>query len=226
MSDPADSSDSADSVDSADPARRPTAGERISDPRRVRALAHPLRLTLLDLLGDGELTATQCSQATGESPANCSFHLRNLAKYGYVVPGERRGKEKPWKLAARSREIRPDHGDPESIRAVAAIAAVALDREVERVRAWIDRAGVEDPAWVDSSTINTSTTWATLEEYEEISDVLRHLADRFAGRNEDPQLRPPGARPIRILSVNAVDVEREERAPNRGAGPTTDGAQR
>ncbi|MAT07219.1 MAG: hypothetical protein CL424_19475 [Acidimicrobiaceae bacterium] len=207
-----------------EPESGPRLGERISDPRRVRALAHPLRLRLLDLLSDGELTATQCAEATGESPANCSFHLRNLAKYGYIVPGERRGKEKPWKLATRSRDIRPDLGDSESIGAVAAMAVIALEREVDRVKAWIDCAATEEPAWVDSSTINTSSTWVTLEEYEEISRELRQLTARFAGRTEDPNLRPPGARPIRVLGVNAVDVERERRVapqrPESGAGCT------
>lgn len=216
----------ADDGPDADSDRTAGSGERISDPRRVRALAHPLRLTLLDLLADGELTATQCAEATGESPANCSFHLRNLAKYGYIVPGERRGREKPWALASRSREIRPDLGDRESIRAVAAMAALAVDQEADRLRTWIERVIVEEPAWVDASTINTSSTWATLEEYEELSAVLRHVMDRFAGRNEDPQLRPPGARPIRVLSANYVDADRERRAGGRGTGLATGEAQR
>ena len=52
-----------------------------SDPATMRALAHPLRLDLLDLLGDGPLTATQCAEATGESVASCAYHLGTLAKY-------------------------------------------------------------------------------------------------------------------------------------------------
>ena len=59
----------------------------ISEPERVRALAHPLRLALLDFLEDGgEATATRCAEATGESVASCSFHLRILAKYGFMAP--------------------------------------------------------------------------------------------------------------------------------------------
>jgi DNA-binding transcriptional ArsR family regulator len=189
---------------------------QISDPRRVRALAHPLRWTLLELLADGEMTATECADATGESPASCSFHLRSLAKYGYITAGERRGRERPWRLATRSRDIRPDHDDRSSVRAVAEIAVVALDREVDRVRAWIERAGVEDPEWIDSSTITTASTWVTAAEFAELSSAIQRLTEPFEGRNEDPARRPEGARPVRILGVSHVDVAREARlGPDR-----------
>ena len=60
----------------------------IADARSMRALAHPLRLRLLEYLAlRGPLTATQCAELVGESPASCSFHLRQLAKYGFVEAG-------------------------------------------------------------------------------------------------------------------------------------------
>jgi DNA-binding transcriptional ArsR family regulator len=55
--------------------------EPLTDARTIRALAHPLRLRMLDLLAErGPLTATRLSEYVGESPANCSFHLRTLAR--------------------------------------------------------------------------------------------------------------------------------------------------
>jgi DNA-binding transcriptional ArsR family regulator len=185
--------------------------ERITNARRVRALAHPLRLELLDMLRDGELTASECAERTGESPASCSFHLRTLAKYGYIERGDQRGREKPWRLVSRSRELRPDYDDPASVRAVGAMATVALDQQIAHVRALIDRLADEPSVWVDSSTITSSALWATREELAEISDTLQHIADRFHGRNEDPRLRPIDARPIRVLGVAVVDVAREQR---------------
>jgi hypothetical protein len=73
-----------------------------SDPVQVlRALAHPLRLRLLQLAAaEGVVTSTTASRTTGESTANCSFHLRLLAKYGFLeqgAAGDRR--EKPWQVA-------------------------------------------------------------------------------------------------------------------------------
>ena len=55
----------------------------------MRALAHPVRLALLEVLADaGQLTATEAGERIGESPANASFHLRQLAKYGFVEEAE------------------------------------------------------------------------------------------------------------------------------------------
>ena len=71
----------------------------LTDPKAIRALAHPLRWGLLEALSHaGTLTATQASEMLGESPANCAFHLRTLAKYGFVEEaGGGRGRERPWR---------------------------------------------------------------------------------------------------------------------------------
>jgi hypothetical protein len=67
------------------------------DPMALRALAHPLRWKLLDLLGSEEsATATRCAEVIGHSVASCGYHLGILAKYGYVEPV-------PDRVAGRSR---------------------------------------------------------------------------------------------------------------------------
>jgi DNA-binding IclR family transcriptional regulator len=43
-------------------------------------------------------TATQLAERVGESPANCSWHLRQLARYGFVEEaGGGTGREGPWR---------------------------------------------------------------------------------------------------------------------------------
>jgi predicted transcriptional regulator len=80
----------------------------LTDPKAIRALAHPVRWALLDALDQaGTLTATQASEMLGESPANCAFHLRTLAKYGYVEEaGGGRGRERPWRPSSATRLAR------------------------------------------------------------------------------------------------------------------------
>jgi DNA-binding transcriptional ArsR family regulator len=74
----------------------------ITDPRAMRALAHPVRLDLLAALSAGPLTATQCAERVGESPQSCSYHLRTLAKHGFIEHAEAgNGKERPWQKVAR-----------------------------------------------------------------------------------------------------------------------------
>ena len=83
---------------------RPEAQRSLTDPKAMRAIAHPVRLALLELFEVmPTLTATQASEALGESPANCAFHLRTLAKYGFIrEAGGGKGRERPWTAAQRS----------------------------------------------------------------------------------------------------------------------------
>lgn len=184
----------------------------ISDPVRIRALTHPLRLELLDVLGDGPATATECAAATGESVASCSFHLRTLAKYGFIEPAERRGREKPWKLASPGTDVRPDDADPESVHAVGAMAQVYLEHGAEALRAWLSRLPSEPPEWVHATTLTGSSFWATSDELADLSKALQTMADRFRTRNHDPEQRPPGARPVRLFAAAHVDVDKERRS--------------
>ena len=71
----------------------------------LKALSHPLRLDLLEAVTiHRQLTATQAAEIVGESPANCSWHLRQLAKYGFLeeVPGTT-GRQRPWHVGVRAR---------------------------------------------------------------------------------------------------------------------------
>ncbi|MGY1593052.1 helix-turn-helix domain-containing protein [Geodermatophilus sp. SYSU D00708] len=77
----------------------------VRDPRVLRALAHPLRATLLGLLrAEGPSTASKLGQRLGESSGATSYHLRQLASFGLVeeVPGEGTGRERWWRALHRS----------------------------------------------------------------------------------------------------------------------------
>lgn len=181
---------------------------QITDPQRIRALAHPLRIELLDHLASvSEATATECAERTGESVASCSFHLRMLAKYGYIEPAEPRGREKPWRLASRSRTISADWEDPASIAAAGELALLTVDQEAERLRAWIRRVNDEPRDWSESTVIARSTVWLTREELAEVSDALANVTDRFRDR-DDPAARPPGARLVHLFGATTIDPDR------------------
>jgi DNA-binding transcriptional ArsR family regulator len=176
--------------------------ERITDPERIRALAHPVRLALLDHLGlVDEATATQCADAVGESPANCSFHLRILEKYGYIERADRRGREKPWRIIDQELDLRPDPNVPGSLLALQAVAELELDAEFQRVRRYFADAMNETDEWMQASTFTQSAFWATVDELAEFSRDVQRLTDRFAGRQADPSKRPPGARLARMVAI-------------------------
>ena len=110
------------------PATRPTRQRRrLTDAKEMRALAHPTRVAAIELLSrEGPMTATQLGEMLDESPANISFHLRTLAKYGFVeeAPGGT-GRERPWSRVGIGNSWELDSDD-----AATATAAVGLARHM------------------------------------------------------------------------------------------------
>ena len=187
-----------------------TAHEQVvSDPVRIRALAHPIRLELLDFLDDtGEATATVCSDGIGESVASCSYHLRILAKHGFIEQVDRPGREKPWQTVGQGRSAMIDREAPGSVHAVSAMASLYLHRQFDRIQSWLQRAPqlpVED---ADLSTITSTSFYATREEIGQLREDIWALQRRFDGRWRNPEQRPHGSVPVQLLSVLNIDPDR------------------
>src|SRR5690625_1224528 len=113
----------------------------IDDPERIRAVTHPLRLRLLDLLAEHrELTATECAELAGESVASCSFHLRQLEKYGCIERAAPRGREKPWKPVGEggyATTIDPDL--PGSVQATTELARLTFQHRAQALFEAVER---------------------------------------------------------------------------------------
>src|SRR5690625_2587653 len=65
----------------------------------LRALAHPLRVEIYDLLSQyGPQTSSSLAEKTGESSGSTSYHLRALAKHGLIrdIFGKGTGRERWW----------------------------------------------------------------------------------------------------------------------------------
>jgi Helix-turn-helix domain len=176
------------------------------DPRALRALAHPLRWQLMDLIGsETTATATRCAEVLGESVASCSYHLGILGKYGYIelVPGQT-GKEKPWRLASHQQNLDPSDLDTEGALAAEAAAGAFLDHELARIKQRLSRLSLEPEPWRAASLLIGNTTWMTAEELRGIADQLKQLVSTHEERAADPAARPPGAREVRLLAVTSV----------------------
>src|SRR5580693_1042753 len=103
---------------------------RVTDARTLRALAHPVRIALIEaLILGGAMTATQVGERIGESPTTCSFHLRQLAKYGFVEEaGGGRGRARPWRMRHIGMTV-PGPGKLDATAQIAAHAVARLARE-------------------------------------------------------------------------------------------------
>ena len=162
---------------------------RTPDPKHIRALAHPLRVRILDLLAErGPLTATEVSEHVNESPTNCAFHLRTLARYGYVEDaGGGTGRQRPWRHVDRDVFWSPVGADRETRDAIA--AAQAVQDEVQRGRrtAWLRRASTAPTAWREAAFEMQFDTTLTPAELTEVSRVLRATVFEVIGRRSGPQ---------------------------------------
>lgn len=191
---------------------------RTGDPSLLRALAHPLRVEILSVIDDlGEATATQIAEKVGESPSNCSFHLRTLAKAGFIERADAQGTSKPWKAVHQSRDLRPDPSDPESVRTSGTIGALYVQHEANRIVDFLTRHGLSDPQWLPGITVNSSTFWATPEELAEVANEIAHIADRFAGR-KNPANRPAGSRKAHLFATVNPDFDLPATGEEPGAG--------
>jgi DNA-binding transcriptional ArsR family regulator len=182
---------------------RPPANRRqLTDAREMRALAHPVRVALLELLGrDGPMTATQAGEVLGESPANTSFHLRTLAKYGFVEEAEGgTGRQRPWRRVSVGHSFELDNDDAAMDAAAQGLSRFFAERSFERRQMWEATNSSYPKAWREASFVLDSLTYLTADELQSVGEEIMALLDRYADRVADRSKRPAGANPVAIVA--------------------------
>jgi DNA-binding transcriptional ArsR family regulator len=165
----------------------------LTDARSLRALAHPLRLRLLDLLRfDGPSTATLLGRRVGESSGSTSYHLRQLARYGFIEEAPAQGgRERWWRV--QHRKVNLDTGEPIGRQLLAELFSregYALDRFLARRE--------PSPEWDSNSFFTTLALRLTADELAELRDGVFELLGRF--RRAEAADVPADARPVRVLA--------------------------
>jgi DNA-binding transcriptional ArsR family regulator len=183
--------------------RAPRSVTRLDDPRALRALAHPLRLKLLALLRiEGPLTATRAAQVLGESHAACSFHLRQLAKYGMVEEaGGGQGRQRPWRATGMATAWPNYTADPETAAASGLVTSLIAQGQFEQLMRWLEAKPDEPEEWQRAAPFGDALIYVTPEELVELSDQVDALIRRYSDRLERPDARPDGSRLISYLNI-------------------------
>ena len=154
------------------------------DATSLKALAHPLRIDLLERLRRlGPATATQLAVELGETSGATSYHLRQLARHGFVEEDEARGtrRERWWRPAPTAISI---HGFRFGQQGETRDAADYLMREVaqrrfRRVEQWYARSGEWSEAWREASEDSDYRVRVTLEQFEELTRAMEALVNRY-----------------------------------------------
>src|SRR4051812_44821566 len=181
----------------------------LTDPRAMRAYAHPVRLALIGLLRrSGPMTATQAAKRLGESSGTCSFHFRQLAKYGFCeeAPGAG-GRAKPRRAAAVGAGGGTEGGDPQPGDAEQHLNLVVTQRYFEQVTRWLADRGEDTPEWQRAAGFGDISLPLTAEELDalrrDVEALVRPYVPRLTGEAE----APPGARRVTLVHFEFPEPE-------------------
>jgi len=164
---------------------------KLEDAQLLRAMAHPMRLRLMGTLRrDGPATASMLARRLDESSGATSYHLRILAKYGFVADDSERnrGRERWWRAADAGMEWSIDTDDRGMLEAD---RALGLQLVAEYTR-WIERWHRELPEWDRRWRAAATSTdqWFELTPAElrglsdEVLAVLARYADKRVRRED------------------------------------------
>jgi DNA-binding transcriptional ArsR family regulator len=160
----------------------------ITEPETMRVLAHPVRYELLNyLMSRSPATASQCARAVGDTPSNCSYHLRALAKAGLVAPVDSAdGRERPWEALITGFSV-PGDGDPASpqSRQAAVLATLSVQHDQRLVRAHLARREQVPARWLDADQFGTYTLRLAPDELRALGERLDALIRPYIAATRD-----------------------------------------
>ena len=180
----------------------------VTDPHRLRALAHPVRQQLLRLIRQHRpVTGSRLAELTGESTASVSYHLSVLHKHGFIEPDPAPGatrRHKPWRTTYESLRIVSEHSDQPPAETLEGavlgpVLAEARRAQDDYLRGSSQLAG----GWRDVGTFTVTDLVLTEPEFDQLTadvhDVVTRYRDGAAG---------PGATQARF-SVSFIAIPTE-----------------
>jgi DNA-binding transcriptional ArsR family regulator len=168
----------------------------IKDAAVLKAVAHPLRRRLMDVLRvDGPSMPSVLARLTGQAVANVSHHLRVLADAGLIeeAPELARNRKEHWwrmvdaRLSWNSSEFAADAGE---MAAADAAESLGLQRQIDLISTWLGSPASRSDPWGDAAF--ASDVWLRLspDELAEMGRDIQGVIDRYYGRPESPDREP------------------------------------
>ena len=172
----------------------PTVPRRRLDARSLIALAHPLRIRIRDRLRrEGPATATQLARQFGESSGATSYHLRMLARHGFVEPDPEHGKgrERWWRVTADVLQMYPSEflDEASTSEALRVISSEGQRLSEQRLHRWLDERGRWNGPWRDAAEDCTYMVRLSPEQTRALADELTAVIDRYLARDPGPDAR-------------------------------------
>lgn len=172
---------------------------RTLDAGALKALAHPMRVRIYDILSErGPQTASSIAALIGETSGATSYHLRALASHDLIreVPDRGTARERWWERPkGRITLPGPDEQTSPSNRAAAQIVTAEFFRlRHQTLMDYLNRPVAEEPEeWRDAGLVMTTMLDLTPAQMTELKEELTALVDaaveRYRGQDELPGTR-------------------------------------
>jgi DNA-binding transcriptional ArsR family regulator len=205
-------------MESAMPASHELPPRAVVGTAALSALAVPARFAILDhLLAAGPRTATECAEVVGESPSNCSWHLRALAKVGLVerAPTDGDERRRPWRATAPGFTFAGDDG-PAGRMAAAAVAAVAGRHADELYQRYVARQALLPERWRAAAGANAYSVTVTPAELQDLLDAVDALVRPYVRAIREDA--PPDAAVVHVSVRAFLDPDRSHPDPESHPG--------
>ena len=177
---------------------------QVTDVQALRALANPVRYRIFgNLMALGPQTASECAAVVGATPSNCSYHLRELARFGLVErvnDGAADGRERPWRPTATGfsyQVAEEDRADPSARRANLALQHAGIDDDAALAHTAADRHDALAPAWQQAAGSATYGLRITPDELVALGSAIDALIRPFIGLTRDDP--PADAEPVHVV---------------------------
>lgn len=182
---------------------------RISDPAALKAVAHPLRGRLLLLLRlEGPATASALARRVGESSGSTSYHLRQLARFGFVAetPEQPSRRERRWQATAPLTEYHPSEvvGTPEGRAALEGMQRTQLGFLARALESWIATAPNRSSDWQEAAGLSDWVLRLRPADAAALVSALAEVIARAAERPPDDAEAEPVSVHLALLPVGGL----------------------
>ncbi|HEX8207065.1 MAG TPA: winged helix-turn-helix domain-containing protein [Solirubrobacteraceae bacterium] len=195
----------------------------IDDPRLVKALAHPIRMKILNILDDRIATPKELAEILGLPLENVSYHVRTLKDFGFIKLEKTRqvrgAVEHHYKVAAR-----PRIGDKLWSETPRVVQEAIVDSHLQVIVDVIGQGAMQGGFDIDESQIVNHVLTLDDEGLKEMSDYLGELYDKLEAISEKARKR--GNDDLRKVSACVLAFETPEQIPAERASEKRDAARK
>ncbi|MCZ2401791.1 helix-turn-helix domain-containing protein [Paenarthrobacter sp. Z7-10] len=180
----------------------------ITDPQAIRALAHKVRLDVIDELfgSDETYTATELARSFGLTPSAMSYHLRALEKWGYVLRAASAGdgRERRWKAAGETLTV----GDRTSASDLvgSTLIDVTLNATRDRINRALAQAEASGGPAPTSLMLASSKLKVTEAEAKEFTAEYHQLVERYRKLTHSPDAAEK-PKPMYLTTIFVPEVD-------------------